>query len=265
MEWEHLYSFHYRRSISLEISCTGCGKKYRVDDSRLPASGRAVMKCPGCGVKIEINLPSAREHEAVSSAADGGVNAGTSEAAESGLHSSASVSGTSAAGRSASHRRRDDESDETGLEFFEPGIKTALIFCPDYEASVQIEKGLKQQNFEIRPVSSAREVQVRFRYHIYDLLILYQPGTDSENRLTGILQWINNINMEIRRRVMVIHISMNGNRFDTMQAFSIGVDAAISQLDIAVLPEILEKVQASKHADYRVFNECLDRAKKDAI
>lgn len=244
----------------MEISCTGCGKKYRVDDGRLPASGRAVMKCPGCGVRIEVNIPSDGEHGTAFGSSDDIVKSGTGDV---GVQQSFSASDMAASRTASRHRRGDEEVGEAGLEFFEPGTRTALVFSPDYEAMVQIEKGLKQHDFEIRSVSSAVEVQARFRYHIYDLLVLYQPGPEPENRLGEILHWINNINMEIRRRILVIHVSMNGNRFDTMQAFSMGVDAAISQLDIAVFPEILEKVQSARQADYRIFNECLARVKED--
>jgi len=242
----------------VEISCTGCGKKYRIDEAKLPASGKAVMKCPGCGTKIELIVPDRDESQHTEMPRSD--SAGTSSDFSTSSHSKSSAARAGSGGMP-----RTDTGDEAGLEFFEPGASTALMFCPDYEAMGQIEKGLTQEGYQVRSVSSAGEVQARFRYHIYDVVVLYQSGPEPEDRLLEILQWINNVNMEIRRRVMVLHISMNGNRYDTMQAFAMGVDVALSPLDIAVLPEILSKAQDSREARYRIFNECLARVKEEVF
>ncbi len=155
------------------------------------------------------------------------------------------------------------EDDDSGLEFFEPGTKTALVFCPDYEAMKQLQEKLKEKEYEVRQVSSAGEVQARFRYHVYDLIVLYQSGPEPEDRLQEILNWINNMGMDVRRQILVIHISINGNRFDTMQAFSLGVDTCLSPLDIANFPDILDKVNNEREARYMVFNECLARVRDE--
>ena len=242
----------------MEVSCTGCGKKYRIDKAKLPASGKAVMKCPGCGNRIELRVPDPGELQ------DSEISRNDSSGTGA-THVSMPEGGASAIQPGTSSMPQTDSDDEAGLEFFEPGTKTALVFCPDYEAMTQIEKGLKQEEYQVRAVSSAGEVQARFRYHIYDVVVLYQSGPEPEDRLREILLWINNVNMEIRRRVLVLHISMNGNRYDTMQAFSMGVEATLSPLDIAVLPEILAKVQESREAQYRIFNECLSRVKEEVF
>ncbi len=246
----------------MNITCSGCGKKYRIDDSKIPASGKAVMKCPGCGNRLEIRAPGYSEDQAPSSdALQGSQPASYSETPQGSYQETAN---TEPAGPGSAGGPSAPEADEeAGLEFFEPGTKTALVFCPDYEAMTQIETKLREEGYEVRSVSSVSEVQARFRFHVYDLIILYQSGPEPENRLQEILNWINNISMDVRRQILVLHISMNGNRFDTMQAFSMGVDATISPLDIAMLPEVLEKVNGTKEATYMVFNECLSRVREE--
>ncbi len=241
----------------MKISCRGCGKIYRIDEDKLPATGKAVMTCPACGVRIEIGRSADPESRAESALTEPVSRDSEPEAP------SASFEGSAAAASHTSFPEVEDEG--TGFEFFEPGTKTALVFCPDYEAMTQLEAVLKNQDFEIRSISSASEVQLRFRYHIYDLLILYQSGPEPENRLGEIIQWINSVNMDIRRRILVVHISMNGNRNDSMQAFTMGVDVTISPLDIAALPEILDKIQSAKEARYRIFRECMGRVKEEAF
>ena len=241
----------------MEVSCTGCGKKYRIDEGKLPASGKAVMKCPGCGSRIELKVPDVKESQTAE--ASQGYPPGSEQAPPDPVQSREEPAGDYSTDSQA------EADDEAGFEFFEPGTKTALVFCPDYEAMTQIEKALQQEEYQVRSISSAGEVQARYRYHIYDLLVIYQSGPEPEDRLRRILQWINNVNMEIRRRVLVLHISMNGNRYDAMQAFSMGVDATLSPLDIAVLPEVLAKVGEARETRYRIFNECLARVKEEVF
>ncbi len=246
----------------MEVSCTGCGKKYRIDEGKLPPAGKAVIKCPGCGNRIEIRITDGNE-AASSDPASAPMGHGPEPevSTQSGSDAQYGQGGSSHDARAGSQAQEEDPV----MEFFEPGIKTALVFCPDYEAMVQIEKGLKAGGYQIRQVSGAGDVQSRFRYHIYDLLILYQSGPEPDDRLSGILNWINSVNMDIRRRVLVIHISMNGNRFDSMQAFSLGVDTTFSPLNIAKLPEVLDKVTREREAMYRIFNECLLKVKEEVF
>ncbi len=246
----------------MEVSCTGCGKKYRIDDGKLPPVGKAVIKCPGCGNRIEIRI-SERNETASSEPASAPMGHGTGPevSSQGGTDTQYGQGDRCRDARAGSQSQGEDP----GMEFFEPGTKTALVFCPDYEAMAQIEKGLKADGYQIRQVSGAGDVQSRFRYHIYDLLILYQSGPEPDDRLSGILSWINSVNMDIRRRVLVVHISMNGNRFDSMQAFSLGVDATLSPLNIAKLPEVLDKVTREREAMYKIFNECLARVKEEVF
>lgn len=252
----------------MNITCSGCGKKYRIDDSKIPLSGKVVMKCPGCGNRMEITAPDSANgmNTAQDMASDSGsYTSPGSEGMETGMQdkNDHSENTGSASPGSASAQTSMLEDDDSGLEFFEPGTKTALVFCPDYEAMKQLQEKLKEKEYEVRQVSSAGEVQARFRYHVYDLIVLYQSGPEPEDRLQEILNWINNMGMDVRRQILVIHISINGNRFDTMQAFSLGVDTCLSPLDIANFPDILDKVNNEREARYMVFNECLARVRDE--
>ena len=252
----------------MNITCSGCGKKYRIDDSKIPPSGKVVMKCPGCGNRMEITAPD--NTESIDTAQDMTADTGSfasqgtdgMETGKQDSHGPSETAGSASSGSGAS-QASPPEDDDSGLEFFEPGTKTALVFCPDYEAMKQLQEKLKEKEYEVRQVSSAGEVQARFRYHVYDLIVLYQSGPEPEDRLQEILNWINNMGMDVRRQILVIHISINGNRFDTMQAFSLGVDTCLSPLDIANFPDILDKVNNEREARYMVFNECLARVRDE--
>ncbi len=211
------------------------------------------MKCPGCGFRIEINAEP-EDADIPSTFADlpESTPEEQPEQPEAGVKPSHGLDG-------------DLDDEEAGYENFEPGVKTALVYCPTYDTMIMIKKGMQQLGYEIRRCSSAKDVRARFRYHIYDLLILYNAGREPDGQLTDILKWVNNTSMDVRRRVLVLYLSINANLNDTMRAFSMGVDAMVNSLELANLPSILEKIEKRRESTYRVFNECLKKVKEDVF
>ncbi len=152
-----------------------------------------------------------------------------------------------------------------GFERFEPGTRTALLYCPDKDAGQQLESVLKNMDYKIRAAKSAEDLIIRFKYHIYDLVFLYQKGPDIDDRLKEILDAINQLEMDIRRRILVIYIHLAGNRFDTLQAFFLSADLAITPLDIPKLPEIISDAMKSKSAIYSAFYDTRTSLQDDAL
>ena len=120
-------------------------------------------------------------------------------------------------------------------------------------------------DYKIRAAKSAEDLIIRFKYHIYDLVFLYQKGPDIDDRLKEILDAINQLEMDIRRRILVIYIHLAGNRFDTLQAFFLSADLAITPLDIPKLPEIISDAMKSKSAIYSAFYDTRTSLQDDAL
>ncbi len=218
------------RGKTMEVICTGCSRRYKVDDSKIPPGGVAYLACPNCKEKIEVR---SKVKEKAGRRQDPVDNASTDMRASS------------------------------GFEFFEPGTKTALVYCPQLEARDEIIKGLSSMDFEARMVSNVEDVRSRLRYHQYDLVVLYQQGPDPDKYLTEILGYFNSLPMEVRRYIFLVYIYLSGNRFDSMQSFSLGVDMTLGPLDVASLPKLLYEGLDSRDAAYRIFFECKDKVDEE--
>ncbi len=210
----------------MEVICTGCSRRYKVDDSKIPPGGVAYLACPNCKEKIEVRSRTAEKADRQKGPPD-----------------------STGIGRRAT----------SGFEFFEPGTRTALVYCPQSEARDEIIKGLSSMDFEVRRVSNVEDVRSRLRYHQYDLVVLYQQGPDPEEYLLEILRYFNSLPMEVRRHIFLVYIYLSGNRFDSMQSFSLGVDMTLGPLDVASLPKLLYEGLDGKDTAYRIFFECRNK------
>ena len=142
------------------------------------------------------------------------------------------------------------------FESFEPGIETALIYCPESQARKLLQKELTGLGYKVRLINQQNDIRSRFRYHIYDLIILCQNGPEPEDNLTNIHKYINSLLMDMRRKIFVVYVHPGGNRFDSMQAFSMGADLTMSPPELENLSEILSPAIAAREMDYKVFFEC---------
>lgn len=120
----------------MEVTCSDCGQRYRVDDSKVPETGFTYITCPRCKGKIRLENPlyAVQPQQAV------GTFAGKLE------------------------------------EGFDAGVKTALVYAEDEEFGKRLRNKLAELSYEIRPISTPVELTVRFRYHTYDLILLQQKG-----------------------------------------------------------------------------------------
>ncbi len=203
----------------MEITCKGCNKRYTIRDDKIPAQGSAYLSCPQCGEKIEIRAPETFPPDPPPAS-------------------------------DAQQHVTDDP------EFFEPGIKTALVYCPQEEARLEANKALKQLNFRVREIKTAADIASRFRYNTFDLVLLFQNGPDPEQPLREIHHFINTLEPERRKKVFVVYFHLSGNRYNTLQAFSYSVDMTLNPLDLGSLVDLLPKALKQKEFRYKIIEEC---------
>ncbi|OPL15786.1 MAG: hypothetical protein AVO38_09720 [delta proteobacterium ML8_D] len=209
----------------MDIICTGCNRHYKIAEEKLPSSKVASFTCPNCKKRIKIEVPSSKI--AVSIGEKTCVN------------------------------------DLQGFESFEPGTKTALIYCPETELKKQLQKVLGFLGYEVRFINKQNDIMSRFRYHIYDFILLYQNGLKAEDDLTNIQEYINSLFIDIRRKIFVAHVHPEGNRLDSLQAFSMGADLTLSPSDIKNLSQILPSALETQKMGYKVFFECKSKVEEE--
>jgi predicted Zn finger-like uncharacterized protein len=223
----------------VEIVCDNCGKKYVVDDSKLPDHGSVIIKCKNCSGKIRV------EKKKPERDADDITKLTTHD--------------TTPAGTSESQHDEDRADAAEAMEYFPEDSKTALIFCTDFDARHEIEKHLQTAGYEFRHITKAKELSNRFRYHTYNMIIMYQQGPEPSPALREILNLIANFPSATRRQVITILIMIGGNQHDEMLSFEMSMNMTISPTDLAQLPEIIKRAEERHRQTYRIFFECLDR------
>lgn len=143
-----------------------------------------------------------------------------------------------------------------GFEYFQPGTDTALVYCSEPRTRKLLQKELTCLGYKLRFINQQDDIEFRFRYHIYDLILLYQNGPEPEEDLASIQKYLRPLMMDMRRKIFVVYIYPEGDRFDSMRAFSMGVDLTISPSESGHLSEILSPALKAKKIAYKVFFEC---------
>jgi len=209
----------------VDIICTGCNRHYKIAEEKLPSSRVASFTCPNCKKRIKIEVPSNRIAVSIG--------------------------------------EKPYTTDSQGFESFEPGTKTALVYCPETQLKKQLQKELTGLGYEVRFINKQNDIISRFRYHIYDFILLYQNGPEAKDDLTNIQEYINSLLMDIRRKIFVAHVHPGGNRLDSAQAFSMGSDLTLSHSDTGNLSQIIPSALEAKEIDYKVFFECKAKVEEE--
>ena len=202
----------------MDVICTGCSRHYKIDEEKLPSDGVAYFTCPNCKERIKIQVPSKKI--------------------------------------SLSPDEKAVTTESQGFESFEPGTKTALVYCPEPQTRKLLQKELTCLGYKLRLINQQDDIKFRFRYHIYDLILLYQNGPEPEDDLADIQEYISSLLMDIRRKILVVYIHQGGDRLDYMQSFSMGVDLTISPSELGHLSKILSTALETEQMTYKVFSEC---------
>ncbi len=151
------------------------------------------------------------------------------------------------------------------LEFFDSDKKTALIYCKEPQALVEIQKQLKTLDFHSIEIKNVEDIKHYFRFNTFDLVLLYQHAPDMDQDLKEVLFFIHNMQPSIRRRCLVLYCYLGGNRYDLFDAFSRGVDRCINPMDIRTFTKIVPELLNEKDANYKIFFKCKERVEEGLI
>lgn len=156
-----------------------------------------------------------------------------------------------------------DESDsasparENEIEFFEEGVKKAVVCVSDSDMKEEVLEALTQLDYRISQAADFRSFLLKLRYNPYDLAVISEKIGDRELEGNPILKYIERLPMTTRRNMFVLLISDQLRSLDSLRAFSLSVDAIVHSNDIGNIREILRKALIQNEQLYRVFKECL--------
>jgi hypothetical protein len=220
----------------MDITCSSCGTVLHVPDEKLPANQVVSITCPKCKGKIridtrELNLTPAPEKKE-----------GQAQAEE---------------------RWSEDQDDTSPLEFFEEGVKLALLLDTDELHLSEITPALEELGYKLIQPLSLPEAMTKIRLHPFDMIIL-SDGFD-EKGLDGnpIINYLNRLSISVRRKIYLVLVSDRFKTMDNMMAFAMSTNLVINPEDLTNLRLILKKGTSDNERFYKVFMDTLKQIGKE--
>jgi predicted Zn finger-like uncharacterized protein len=218
----------------MEIQCEHCSAKLNIPEEKIPKGRRIAFNCPKCKNKIKLEPPAARE------------GTGSTMEVES---------------PKLDHRKRaeaHDEGDEDDdLEFYEEGVKPALIMALDERQEEAIKEATEELGYRYVAAKDTRDAIGRMRYHHFDLVVLSDQFDGAELGQSPIMQYLNNLSTSSRRKMFVALIGDHLKTMDHMTAFTLSANLVISGKDMDKLVSILRHAFTDNEKFYKVFVDVL--------
>lgn len=244
----------------MKVSCPGCSRAFTVDEAKLP-KGPVVLKCPACGGRIPLPPP----------APSGGLEA-PERAVPEPSRASAEVPPSPAfpePGSPAWERLRREvtrevlrslglnaaaeEDEERG--FGPDGGKEALVCEDEALFQVAVAEILERMGYKVELAPSRAAALEALRKNRYDLVTVDNCYPDDPEGGYAILQAINALPPEVRRRMFVAFVSVDLSTMDTRSAFILGANLTVSKKDVKRLDRILAEGMRAHEKLYRVFRQ----------
>ena len=213
----------------MDITCSSCGTTLSVPDEKLPQNQVVNITCPKCKGKIKVDTreldlkPAARKN---------------AEEAEEEFFS-------------------EYENDTGPLEFFEEGVKLAIVLESDDLRLSEIIPALEELGYKVIQPLALQEAMSKIRLHPFDMIIL-SDGFDGKG-LEGnpIINYLNHLSMSVRRKIFLVLLSDRFKTMDNMMAFAMSANLVVNPEDLPNMRLILKKGTSENEKFYKVFTDTL--------
>ncbi len=231
----------------MEISCGNCKTKLNIPDEKIPKGQIVRINCPKCKFKMTIDPRGGRSKNVSSSDA----------LADSGrLHPNSIVSDHSALSDESIFRYGDETEDEA-LVFFEEDIRLALIMVGNKDQANKIKSVAEDLGYKCVDAPTTRDALGKMRFHHFDFILLSDGFDGQELEHSPILNYLNHLNISLRRRIFLVLMSDQFKSLDEMMAFSRSANAVINPKDLERLSGILKKAISDNEKFYKIFTDTL--------
>lgn len=146
--------------------------------------------------------------------------------------------------------------EESKLEFFETGAKTALI-CDDSPSAEAVKTILSDLGYRFHIAENGERAIERMTYTQYNVVVVHENFAGSTLASNPVLGYLMPLPMGLRRYTFVCLIGPSFKTLDAMQAFAQSVHVVVNPRDASNLKAILAKNLAEFELFYRVYKESL--------
>lgn len=224
----------------MKISCENCRSKFNIPDEKVPKGQIFSLSCPQCNTKVVVdtrsNTPSSLDQ--VSTSFD-----------ESILKKKQTIIDEVDADTY-------DASDKP-FDFVEEGVETALLCEPDPAVQAEIKTALFNMEYHITAPKLAKDALKQMRFHIFDMVVINERFGTQNPDMNPVLNYLNRLNMSIRRNMFVTLITNRFRTMDNMAAFNKSVNLIVNLKNIDEIEKILKRGISDHDAFYRVFKRAL--------
>ncbi len=209
----------------MDVACIECKSRFKIPDEKVPEGTVASFTCPNCKSKVSIDLRK-------------------KPLTEAGNEDEYAV---------------DYDASEKPFGFLETGSRTALICEADAGLKKIIIETIQSAEYQITDVPNAEAAIKKMWYHIYDLILLDENFDISKTGQNKVLNYLQGLNMTVRRQSSVVLITKSARTMDQMAAFKLSVNLLINIKDLKDLIRITDHSISTLETVYRVYRESLKK------
>jgi CheY-like chemotaxis protein len=253
----------------MQIACPSCKKCVILENAKVPA-GPFKIKCPGCGTPITVTPGSAESSNPADPAfrnAPSGVSRPAAEPAEARAlpvrspHEPLGLVPGSPEWERLKHevahqvlwhmgmvttREEDEEGDEESR-------KWALVVDDESIFQLAISEALQSLRYRVETAPDKKTALDMLSRRSYDLVTVDNRLPDDPEGGMQVLQSINAMPPDQRRRMFVAFISADLSTMDTQSAFVLGANVTVGKKDIRRLDKILQQAIKEHDKIYNIF------------
>ena len=222
----------------MEVTCEQCKSRFNIPDDKVPKDKAVTLSCPKCKGKISLGVEVPEQP------------AKANESAEFRMKFIDSKAGRRAPEESYGY---EDYTGDQALDFFEEGIKLALIMPNSSMNDDRLKAGIETIGYKCISTPSTRDAIGKLRFHHFDVMILADGFDNQPLDHSVIVNYLNRLSMSVRRKIFLALISDNFKTMDNMMAFAMSANVVINSKDIEKLHLILKKAVSENERFYKVF------------
>ncbi len=224
----------------MDVVCEKCRSKFQIPDKKLPKGQVFSVICPKCTNKVSVDtrfdIPlSTKETPAPSAEPKPGLNKTIIEEVDSSVY----------------------DASEKPFDFVEEGVETALLCEPEPAIRAKITTALYNMGYHTTAPQSHKDTLKQMRFHVFDMVVLNERFGTMDPDMNSVLNYLDRLNMSIRRNIFLTLITNRFRTMDNMAAFNKSVNLIVNLKNINEIEKILRRGVADNKAFYRVFKESL--------
>ena len=226
----------------MEVTCGQCKSRFNVPEDKVPKDRILKLNCPKCKGKIVLG---------------GEVPEQPAKADESGEFRMKFMDATAGRKTPEESYGYEDYAGDQALDFFEEGVKLALIMPNSSINQDRLRAGIEIIGYKCVFTPNTRDAIGKLRFHHFDLIILADGFDNQLLDQSVIVNYLNRLSMPVRRKIFLALISDNFKTMDNMMAFAMSANVVINFKDIEKLHLILKKAVSENERFYKVFLDTL--------